>query len=86
MDPIIEEFVHQQNLRRFQTLLDETKDVPRRHHLSKLLAEGEAKVRRQRGQVGKVMATASAHATGWRARHGIEPHGAERLAADAAKS
>jgi hypothetical protein len=43
MDPIIEEFVHQQNLRRFQTLLAETKDEPRRHLLSKLLAEEEAK-------------------------------------------
>jgi hypothetical protein len=43
MDPIIEEFVHQQNLRRLQTLLAETKDEPRRHLLSKLLAEEEAK-------------------------------------------
>jgi hypothetical protein len=43
MDRIIEEFVHQQNLWRFQTLLAETKDEPRRHHLSKLLAEEEAK-------------------------------------------
>jgi hypothetical protein len=43
MDRIIEEFVHQQNLRRFQMLLVETKDEPRRHLLSKLLAEEEAK-------------------------------------------
>src|SRR5580765_3337445 len=43
MDRIIEEFVHQQNLRRFQTLLAETKDEPRRHLVSKLLAEEQAK-------------------------------------------
>ncbi len=43
MDPIIEEFVHQQNLRRFQTLLAEAKDEPRRHLLSNLLAEEKAK-------------------------------------------
>lgn len=43
MDRIIEEFVHQQNLRRFQMLLVETKDEPRRHFFSKLLAEEEAK-------------------------------------------
>jgi hypothetical protein len=43
MDPIIEEFVHQQNLRRFQMLLIETKDEPRRHLLSKLLAEEQAR-------------------------------------------
>ena len=47
MDPIIEEFVHQQNLRRFQTLLAEMKDEPRRHFFSKLLAEEEAKDHRQ---------------------------------------
>jgi hypothetical protein len=49
MDPIIEEFVHQQNLRRFQTLLAETKDEPRRHQLSKLLAEEQARDRRYGG-------------------------------------
>jgi hypothetical protein len=49
MDPIIEEFVHQQNLRRFQTLLAETKDEPRRHLLSNLLAEEEAKDHRHCG-------------------------------------
>jgi hypothetical protein len=42
MDRIIEEFVHQQNLRRFQTLLAETKDESRRHQLSKLLADEQA--------------------------------------------
>jgi hypothetical protein len=46
MDPIIEEFVHQQNLRHFQTLLAETKDEPRRHQLSKLFAKKQAKDRR----------------------------------------
>jgi hypothetical protein len=49
MDPIIEEFVHQQNLGRFQTLLAETKDEPRRHLLSNLLAEEEAKDHRHCG-------------------------------------
>jgi hypothetical protein len=39
MDPIIEEFVHHQTFRRFQTLLAETKDEPHRHQLSKLFAE-----------------------------------------------
>jgi hypothetical protein len=49
MDRIIEEFVHQQNLRRFQTLLAETKDEPRRHQLSKLLADEQAKDHRHGG-------------------------------------
>jgi hypothetical protein len=49
MDPIIEEFVHQQNLRHFQTLLAETTDQPRRHQLSKLLAEEQAKDHRRGG-------------------------------------
>lgn len=38
MDQLIEEFVHRENLRRFRTLLAETKDEPRRQLLSKLLA------------------------------------------------
>jgi hypothetical protein len=49
MDRIIEEFVHEQNLRRFQTLLAEAKDEPRRHQLSKLLAEEQAKDHRHGG-------------------------------------
>lgn len=42
MDRLIEEFVHQQNLKRFRTLLAETKDEPRRQLLSKLLAEEQS--------------------------------------------
>jgi hypothetical protein len=41
MELLIEEFVHQQNLSRFRTLLAETKDEPRRQLLSKLLVAEE---------------------------------------------
>ena len=43
MDRVIEQFVHQQNLRRFRTLLVQAEDNPRQHLLSQLLAEEEAK-------------------------------------------
>ena len=49
-------------------------------------APGMGLVRRQGGQVGEVVTAASPHATSCRTRHGIEPHGPERLPADAAKS
>jgi hypothetical protein len=49
-------------------------------------APGAGLIRRQRGQVGEIGTAASPHATSCRARHGIEPHVPERLAADAAKS
>lgn len=49
-------------------------------------APGAGLVRRQRGQVGKVMAAAAPHATSCRARLRIEADGSERLAAYAAKS
>jgi hypothetical protein len=44
MDQLIEEFVHRQNLKRFRTLLAETKDEPQRQLASKLLA-GEQSAR-----------------------------------------
>jgi hypothetical protein len=49
-------------------------------------APGSGLVRRQAIEVGKVLATAFPHATATscRACHGIEPHRAELLAADAA--
>jgi hypothetical protein len=49
-------------------------------------APGSGLIWRQRGQIGEIEAAASPHATSCRARHGIEPHGPERLAADAANS
>jgi hypothetical protein len=48
-------------------------------------ASGAGLIWRQGGQIGEIEPTASPHATSCRARHGIEPHGPERLAADAAK-
>jgi hypothetical protein len=43
MDRVIEEFVHQQNLRRFRMLLAQAENKSRQHLLSQLLVEEEAK-------------------------------------------